>query len=164
MVVQFWSTTIVLLRQALILDPGFVAAHVGMTAVYQEGGFTEGVREFTESGYAETKKRFKKWPSSLTWGDIDSRQYLRAVCNKAALHHIDGENEQADKLYRLLLKQTPNDNQGVRYLLAGMHAGMGPDEVNAMFDAGNRQQDWSALENMLDEQNAKYHFWHVPKS
>src|SRR6266550_3056465 len=73
-----------LLRQALTLDPSFVAAHVGMVAVYQEGGFTKGVREFTESGYAEIKKRFKKLPSSLTWGDIDSRQYLRAICNMAA--------------------------------------------------------------------------------
>jgi len=152
-----------LLKKALVLDPSFVAAHVGMVALYQAGGYNEGVREFTESGYEETKKRFKKWPEDMTWGVLENRQFMRAICYKAALCHVDGETEEADKLYRLLLKFTPHDNQGVRYLLAGMYADISPDEVDDLTDEGNEKQDWSALENMLSKQNAKHHFWKEPK-
>lgn len=151
-----------LLQKALTLDTSFVAGHVGMMALYQEDGYDEGVREFTNSGYAETLKRFKKWPNDMTWGVLENRQYLRAICYKAAQHHIDGENDEADKLYRLLLKFTPHDNQGVRYLLAGMYAGISPDKVDAMFDLCNKKQDLSALQKMLDKQNASHHFWNEP--
>jgi tetratricopeptide (TPR) repeat protein len=152
-----------LLGKALVLDPGFVAAHVGMVALYQAAGYDEGVRKFTESSYLETTKRFRKWPDDLTWGISENRQYLRAMCYKATQHQVDGENEEAEKLYCLLLKCTPHDNQGVRYLLAGMYAGISPNEVDAMFDEGNEKQDWSALEHMLNEQNTKQHFWKPPK-
>lgn len=152
-----------LLKEALSLDPRFVAAHVGMVDLYQAGGYNEGVREFTESAYAETKRRFpKKWPADMTWGMLENRQYLRAIYYKAAQHHIDGEDGEADKLYRLLLEFTPHDNQGVRFLLAGMYAGISPDEVDGMSHEGNEKQDWSALEGMLKEQNATHHFWVEP--
>ena len=72
---------------------------------------------------------------------------------------MDGENQEAGELYRLLLKQTPSDNQGVWCLLAGMYAGVGSEDVDDMFEIGNERQDWSELESMLDEQNSKYHFW-----
>jgi tetratricopeptide (TPR) repeat protein len=90
-----------LLGKALVLDPGFVAAHVGMVALYQAAGYDEGVRKFTESSYLETTKRFRKWPDDLTWGISENRQYLRAMCYKATQHQVDGENEEAEKLYCL---------------------------------------------------------------
>lgn len=151
-----------LLKKALILDASFVAAHVGMVALCLAGGNDAGVREFTESCYQETKKHYRKWPNDMTWGVLENRQYLRAICYKAAMHHIDGENDEANELYRLLIKFTPHDNQGVRYLIAGLYAGISPDDVDIMFDEGNEKQDWSALESMLNKQNAKYHFWQAP--
>ena len=154
-----------ILEKILILDPAFVATHVGMVALYEESGDKEAVREFTESGYAETRIHFSnKWPEDMSWDVTENRQYLRAILYKAALHHIDGEKEEADKLYRLLLNFTPRDNQGVRYLIAGMYSGIAPDEVDKMFEEGNDKQDWSALKNMLDEQNAKHHFWKYTES
>jgi tetratricopeptide (TPR) repeat protein len=151
-----------LLLKALALDENFVGAHVGLVAVNQAAGFFDGVREYTESGYEKTIQHFPRWPKELNWGIIENRQYLRAICYKAALHHIDGEFDDAERLYKLLLKFTPNDNQGVRYLLAGMHAGLSPWDIDALFDEGNAKQNWSKLEQLLANQNGRHRFWQPP--
>jgi len=148
-----------LLEMALRLDPDFVAAHVGMVAVNHEVGYYNGVREYSESGYTATKKQFPNWPRELPWGVTENRQYLRAICNKAALHQFDCQDVEADKLYRLILKLNPKDNQGVRYLLAGMYAGLSPNDVDDMFDYGNSKQNWDDLRIMLEEENDRHNFW-----
>lgn len=43
------------LLEILDTDPDFVAGHVGLVAVYQEGDYMDGVREYTQSGYEATK-------------------------------------------------------------------------------------------------------------
>jgi len=57
----------------------------------------------------------------------------------------------------------PNDNQGVRYTLAGLYAGISGSEINEMFDEGNKKQDWSKLEELVDTQNKKNLFWKKPQ-
>ncbi len=151
------------LQKALALNEDFVATHVGLVAVNQAAGYFDGVRQYTESGYDKTIQRFPRWPRQLDWGIIENRPYLRAICYKAALHHIEGEVEDAERLYKLLLKFTPHDNQGVRYLLAGLYAGLSPWDIDAMFDDGNARQDWSRLEQLIVAQNSKYRFWKPPR-
>lgn len=75
----------------------------------------------------------------------------------------DGEKEKAIELYKLLLKLNPGDNQGVRYVLSGVYAGISGEEINNMFDEGNDNQDWSKSERLVQEQNAKHKFWKPPK-
>jgi len=95
----------------------------------------------------------------MPWRILENRQYLRAICGKACVYHIEGNFKEADKLYRLLLKLNPNDNQGVRYLIAGMFAGLSPKDIDKLFDEGNKLQNWDKLERLVKEQNEKHQFW-----
>ena len=94
---------------------------------------------------------------------MDNRAYMRAIQYRADLYADDGEKEKAIELYRLLLKMNPNDNQGARYVIAGLYAGISEEEINRMFDEGNEKQNWDKLENLAAKQNAKHKFWKEPK-
>ena len=71
--------------------------------------------------------------------------------------------EKAEELYKFLLKLNPGDNQGVRYTLSGLYAGISGEEINDMFDEGNQKQNWDKLEKLVKIQNKKHHFWEEPK-
>jgi len=98
----------------------------------------------------------------MCWGILENRQYLRAICDKAAISQTAGNLKEAEELYRLILKLNPNDNQGIRYLIAGMFAGLSPQDVDRKFDKGNERRNWDKLENLIKEQNAEHHFWNEP--
>jgi hypothetical protein len=51
----------------------------------------------------------------------------------------------------------------VRYLIAGIFAGLKPEDIDKLFDEGNRLQNWGKLEKLVVEQNRKYHFWEEPR-
>lgn len=73
------------------------------------------------------------------------------------------KKKEAEELYRLLLGLNPNDNQGVRYLLASLYAGKHPKVADDLINEGNRLQDWSKLQKFLEDQNKKHKFWNPPK-
>ncbi len=152
-----------LLKKALEADNSFVAAHVGLVAVYEKTGDEKKRRAHILAGYDKTITRFNGLPEDISYGEIDERQYFRAICSRAALFHEDGEKNRADKLYRHLLKLNPGDNIGARYLAAALYAGLLPKDVDDMFDEGNRIQDWSKSENLLWEQNSIHKFWDPPE-
>lgn len=151
-----------LLKKSLKLDEDYVEAYVGMTAAFKEEGDAEKVREYTDLAFEKTRKVFPQWPEKMIWGVLQNRQYLRAICDKASLYHKDGDVHEAEKLYRLILKFNPKDNQGIRYLLAALFAGESPDLVDELFEEGNRLQNWDKVEKLLVEQNAQRHFWDEP--
>ncbi len=153
---------IMLLKKAIKLDNDFVAGFMGITSAYRTVGHKENLKAYTNLAYQKTRQAFPKWPKEMPWGIIEHRQYLRAICDKACLCQKEGNLQKAEELYRLLLKLNPGDNQGVRYLIAGMFAGMLPEQVNDLFDEGNAKQDWSKLEGLLDRENKKHHFWFPP--
>jgi len=152
-----------LLKKSIELDPDYVEAYVGMTATYREMGDFKKEKEFADLGFEKTREKFPQWPEEMSWGEIENRQYLRAICYKADTCQISGDLKQAEELYRLILKMNPRDNQGVRYLIAGMFAGLGPQDIDDMFDEGNKKQDWSKLEILMWEQNKQHHFWEAPE-
>jgi len=152
-----------LLKKALETDNSFVAAHVGLVAVYEKTGDERQRRVHILAGYDKTITRFSGLPEDISYGEIEDRQYFRAIYSRAALFHEDGEKNRADKLYRHLLKLNPNDNIGARYLAAALYAGFLPEDVDDMFDEGNRIQDWSKSENLLWEQNNIHKFWDPPE-
>lgn len=148
-----------LLKEAIEIDEDFIAAYLGMVSVYRARGNQEKMDKYANLAFEKTKKKFPKWPREMLWGILENRQYLRAICGKAILCHEKNEKEKAEELYRLLLKLNPNDNQGVRYLLAALYAGKHPRVVDELIDEGNMLQDWSKLEKLLEEQNKKHKFW-----
>ena len=72
---------------------------------------------------------YPRWPRHLSWGEIENRPILRIIQMRALLDHGDGNLKEAEQLYRVLLKLNPSDNQGIRYLLKGLKAGLSPDEI-----------------------------------
>lgn len=152
-----------LLKKALKLDEHSVQTHIGFAHVYGVLKNKKKAHEHIQTAYNETVKKFPKWPSLMSWGDMDNRAYMRALQYQADLFADEGEKEKAIELYRLLLKLNPNDNQGARYTIAGVYAGISGEKVNKMFDEGNKKQNWDKLEKLVAEQNSKHKFWKEPK-
>ena len=152
-----------LLNIALKMDEDYVQTHIGFICAYGAIGDEKKKNEAIKTAYEKTLKKFPKWPKRMEWGDMDNRAYMRAIQYMGDLYWDKGENEKAIGLYRLLLKLNPNDNQGVRYEIAALYAGLSGIDVNRMTDEGNQKQDWSEQENLVQEQNKKHKFWKEPK-
>lgn len=148
-----------MLLYALKIDEHYVQTYVGLANVYGVSGDKKKARAAIIKAYEETLKKFPKWPKEMPWGFLENRGYLRAIQHRADLFWDDGDNNEAIKLFRFLLKLNPNDNQGVRYEISALYAGITGDKLNKMFDEGNEKQDWSRLEKLVETQNSKYHFW-----
>ncbi len=52
------------------------------------------------------------------WGVLETRPYMRALAGLACLLMSLGRRREAVEHYRELLRLNPNDNQGIRYILA----------------------------------------------
>lgn len=70
--------------------------------------------------------RFAEWKGSF-WGIVETRPYMRARCGLADCLWKLGEHQQAIRHYQELLRLNPNDNQGIRYLLASALLEVGDD-------------------------------------
>ncbi len=152
-----------LLRQALGLDLDYVQTYIGFTHLYGQSGQSKEANRYIQMAFEKTKKEFPKWPKEMPWGILENRAYLRAIQYQADLYIDNKEEEKGIELYKLLLKLNPSDNQGVRYVLAGLYAGIDGQKINKMFDEGNEKQDWSKLEELVASQNKKHKFWVEPK-
>ncbi len=152
-----------MLLKAKEMDSDYVQTYIGLVNVYRRPKDRNRAIENIKTVFEKTLKRFPKWPTRLEWGDIDTRAYLRAIQYRADLYADENDKEKSSELYRLLLKLNPNDNQGVRYLLAGLYAGINGETINKMFDEGNEKQNWNKLEILVDVQNKKYKFWKKKK-
>jgi tetratricopeptide (TPR) repeat protein len=61
---------------------------------------------------------FKEYAGHF-WGFLETRPYMRARAGLAATLNALGEVDAAIVHYRDMLRLNPNDNQGIRYVLAG---------------------------------------------
>ncbi|PIQ68264.1 MAG: hypothetical protein COV91_05035 [Candidatus Taylorbacteria bacterium CG11_big_fil_rev_8_21_14_0_20_46_11] len=152
-----------MLETALKIDVDYVQTYIGLVSIYGALGEKKKVEETIKIAYEKTLKEFPKWPKKMEWGYLENRAYLRAIQYLADWYWDNRENEKAIELFRLLLKLNPNDNQGVRYEIAALYAGLNGKDVNRMTDEGNQKQDWSEQENLVSEQNKKHKFWKEPK-
>lgn len=153
-----------LLNIALEIDKDYVQTHIGFICAYGAIGDRKKVVEAIKTAYEKTLEKFPKWPKRMEWGYFENRAYMLAIQYMGELYWDNGENEKAIDLFRLLLKLNPNDNQGVRYEIAALYAGLTGVDVNRMTDEGNHKQDWSERENLVKEQNNKHKFWKEPTS
>lgn len=152
-----------LLMKALELDRNSVLTQIGLINVYWALEDKEKAERHIKKAYKETQGLFLSWPKRMEWGVLENRPYMRAIQYRADVYADMGQKKKAIELYRLLLTMNPNDNQGVRYALSGVYAGINGEEINTMFDKGNEKQNWDALELLVKEQNTKYKFWKEPR-
>ncbi len=144
---------VVLLRKALEIDVDYVQTYIGFISVYENIEDYKKAEEYILIAFEKVKKQFPVWPKKMLWGELGNRAYLRAIQYRADLHWEENEKKEAEKFYKLLLKLNPSDNQGVRYMLAGLRAGKRPSDIEAMFQEGNQTQNWSKLDNMVKKYN-----------
>lgn len=152
-----------LLNRALEMDKDYIQTYIGFVSAYSAAGDKKKMEETIKTAYEKTAKMFPKWPRRLEWGFLENRAPLRAIQYMADWYWDNGEKEKAAALFRLLLRLNPNDNQGARYEIAALYAGLTGEDVNRMTDEGNEKQNWDDLENLVKKQNAKHKFWKEPK-
>lgn len=120
-----WDATdrkkrIALAKKALTVSPNCADAYVllGMDvakspeealALFQKG-VDAGRQALGSEGFAEFSGHF--------WGFLETRPFMRAMQWKGLTLTELGRHEQAIETYEEMLELNPNDNQGVRYLLA----------------------------------------------
>lgn len=84
-----------------------------------EQGVKAGERAIGTRGFKEMEGHF--------WGFIETRPYMRAREGLADALWELGERAEAVEHYREMLRLNPNDNQGIRYILATCLLTMGDD-------------------------------------
>jgi tetratricopeptide (TPR) repeat protein len=111
-----------LARQALAKWPDCGDAHM-LLAELARGPkealdhYSHAVESHARALYELTKDPFGEWDGHF-WGMIETRPYMRARLALAQTMWALGRRDEAVEHYRQLLKLNPNDNQGVRYILA----------------------------------------------
>jgi tetratricopeptide (TPR) repeat protein len=152
-----------LLLKAKDMDLEYVQTYVGLVSAHAQRVDKDKREEYIKIGFEKVKKIFPSWPKQMEWGMLENRAYMRAIQYMADMYWDNNELDNAEELFRLLLRLNPNDNQGVRYEIAGMFAGINGPKLNKMFDEGNKKQNWSKLEKMVKEQNKIHKFWKEPR-
>jgi len=110
-----------LARRALEISPWCADAYV-LLAEEGAGSLQEATDLYAkgvEAGErAIGRRRFKEY-SGHFWGYLETRPYMRARCGLAQALWTSGERDAAIGHFREMLRLNPNDNQGIRDLLAG---------------------------------------------
>ena len=92
-----------------------------------EEGVAAGERALGEEFFAENAGHF--------WGIFETRPYMRARAGLAEFLYRIGQREEAAAHYQDMLRLNPNDNQGIRYVLANLLLELRRyDELAALLD------------------------------
>jgi len=129
-------------REALCLDPGHADAWVHLGNLSVEAGQVDDALACYERGEAAALARTIGDPNTYEgpyWLDLDSRPYLRALHGKGCCYWRLGRTAEARRVFAQMLRLNPNDNQGARFLLAGLDAGRTWEEEVAW-----EEQAWPA--------------------
>jgi tetratricopeptide (TPR) repeat protein len=115
------SKRIALARKALKISPLCADAYVLLAE--EEAGSVEEVLDYYQKGVAAGEEAlgpegFEEYAGHF-WGFLETRPYMRARAGLAAVLWRLGQNQEAIDHYQAMLKLNPNDNQGIRYVLAG---------------------------------------------
>lgn len=110
-----------LAHKALAISPLCADAYVVLAE--EEAKSAEEALEYYRKGVeageqAIGPKGFKEYAGHF-WGFLETRPYMRARAGLAAALNARGEVDAAIRNYRDMLRLNPNDNQGIRYVLAG---------------------------------------------
>ena len=108
-----------LIEQALELDPDNADAYNYLASLETDVDKSLAVyRQAVEAGERSLGVKFMKENKGHFWGLIETRPYMRAKAGVADCLYAKNRINAAVELYREMIELNPNDNQGVRYLLA----------------------------------------------
>jgi tetratricopeptide (TPR) repeat protein len=133
-----WDTSgrkarIALARRALEISP--LCADADVLLAEESAGSLQEVAELYAKGVeagerALGRRRFKEYAGHF-WGFLETRPYMRARFGLAQALWEGGERDQAIGHYREMLRLNPNDNQGIREVLAACLLIIGDDTALA---------------------------------
>ncbi len=105
-------------RRALKADPkhGDAHNHIGIAAM-DKGNLAEAEKHF-RAAIDGAAREIEVNGGLLEWGNLDNRPYLRSHGNLALVFRQQGKWAAAVSIHEQLLRWNPNDNQGIRFLLA----------------------------------------------
>jgi tetratricopeptide (TPR) repeat protein len=114
------SARVALAHKALAISPLCADAYVLLAE--QGAQSAEESLEYYKKGVeageqALGPKGFKEYAGHF-WGFLETRPYMRARAGLAAALNLLGEVQSAISHYQDMLRLNPNDNQGIRYVLA----------------------------------------------
>lgn len=123
-------TRIELARRALEIDPDCADAYVLLAE--ETARSVEEARDLHAKGVAAGErslgpKAFEE-DAGHFWGILETRPYMRARAGLAASLWAMGDREAAVGHYREMLRLNPNDNQGIRDVLATRLLDLGHDD------------------------------------
>jgi tetratricopeptide (TPR) repeat protein len=112
---------VALAHKALAISPLCADAYVLLAE--EEAESVEEALEYYRKGVEAGKqalgpKGFKEYAGHF-WGFLETRPYMRARAGLAATLNALGQVDAAISHYHDMLRLNPNDNQGLRYVLAG---------------------------------------------
>lgn len=119
-----------LARKALRITPACNDAYVLLAEEAAEGldDALDLYRRGTEAGEVALGAEAFEEDVGYFWSILETRPYMRARAGLAQALWEKGEREGAVEHYRDMLRLNPDDNQGLRYLLAGCYLDMGRDD------------------------------------
>jgi tetratricopeptide (TPR) repeat protein len=131
---EAWDQTtsrarVALAKKALKISPLCADAYVLLAE--EEAQSAEAARDYYQRGVeagelALGPEGFEDYAGQF-WGFLETRPYMRARAGLAAALARLGDVDGAISHYRDMLRLNPNDNQGIRYVLAGYLLGRGDD-------------------------------------
>jgi len=130
-------------REALCLDPGHADAWVHLGNLSVEAEQVADALACYERGEAAALARTIGDPATYEgpfWLDLDSRPYLRALHGKGCCYWRLGRTAEARRVFAQMLRLNPNDNQGARFLQAGLDQGRSWVEEVAW-----EEREWGAV-------------------
>lgn len=140
---------IALAREAIAISP---LCSDGYLILAQEAATLEEAlvlfRQAVEAGAKALGEESFEQDAGHFWGLIETRPYMRARHELALALWQTGETQEALAHYQELLRLNPNDNQGIRYLLADALLELGRDEdvarlVKQYEEDGSASWAWS---------------------
>jgi tetratricopeptide (TPR) repeat protein len=142
-----WDRAMREATKAIKLDLNCVDALTVMSQLDSENEteLIDNLRRAVEQGEKTLGKKFFQENAGWFWGLHETRPYMRARAQLAALLSQSGQVDEAIGHWEEMLRLNPGDNQGLRYLLLGGYLKQGnlpgvervfseyPDEDSAMF-------------------------------
>jgi tetratricopeptide (TPR) repeat protein len=123
MQVESEAEALKLAKRALRKDPDCVDALVVLGGIESDSPrkMIEALQKAVAAGERSLGAHFIQENKGHFWGLIETRPYMRALEQLAALSRAEGLNLDAIKQYEKILALNPNDNQGVRDPLLGLY-------------------------------------------
>jgi len=127
------------LRDLIADYPEFIDVYHHLAMLLEASGREEEAfqmwQQVVQMGLECVGEGFEPGRDRLEWGYLDNRPFLRAYHGLGLAYLERGDRQKAFEIFRNILAMNPNDNQGIRGILADMALDLGkPEEVLALCD------------------------------